>query len=176
MAAVRLPYRLQQTMFYGKQQAVAPEIPEDAQALLSPPMLHQFRILDHRDQQHLLTVHRLLAEQRADQDVLAAGLIHDVGKACAKCRITVLDRGLHVILSQFFKWPYTRFAAMEIPPAPLRGLHRLANHPNRGALAAQQAGYNDRVVYLVQHHESGGDASDSGLQMLRRADNSEEAR
>lgn len=176
MAAVRLRYRLQQTVFYGRQQAMAPEIPADALALLSPPMLHQFRILDPRDQQHLITVHRLLAEQQADEDVLTAGLIHDVGKACAKCRITVLDRGMHVIFSQFFKWPYKRFAAMEIPPAPLRGLHRLANHPERGALAAQQAGYNDRIVYLVLHHESGGNATDSGLQMLRQADNSAEAR
>jgi len=145
-------------------------IPDGALRLLTPPMLHQFRILDPADQTHLLGVYEWLAAHDATIDTLTAGLIHDVGKGCAKCRITILDRGLHVLLGRVLPRPYKRFARMETPPAFLRCLHRLANHPTRGALAAEQAGYNDRVSYLVRFHESGGDPHDSELALLRRSD------
>lgn len=171
MCAARLPYRLKQVAQYGRSTSEAPIIPEDARALLSPPMLHQFRILSHADQQHLLNVYSWLKNHGADEDTLAAGLIHDVGKACAKCRITIVDRALHVMLNRIAPGTYqSYFAKMDSAPAYLRGLHRLANHPARGALAAEQAGYNERVISLIRHHESGGDGNDPGLKLLREAD------
>lgn len=175
MSALRLPYRLQQIATYaGSSYNDAPEIPEDALQRLTEPMAHQFRILSTADQNHLIRVYTWLLEHGADEDTVTAGLIHDVGKACAKCRISLLDRTLHVMFSRFARPLYRRFAAMETAPAFLRGLHRLANHTERGALAATQAGYNDRIVELVRFHESGGDDSDHQLQLLRQADNSAE--
>ena len=171
--AIGLPYRLQQVMQVARtSNAKAPAIPADAQSRLTEPMLHQFRILPAADQIHLLRVHQALVDVGADEDTITAGLIHDVGKACAKCRITLIDRGLHVILSRFAAWPYRKFAGMETAPEIVRGLHRLANHPERGALAASQAGYNDRVIELVRYHERGGDPHDAQLQLLRQADHS----
>lgn len=171
MRAVRLPYRLQQVSAYaGSRRGDALEIPAEALDRLTEPMAHQFRILGPADQEHLLEVFTWLQEHNAEEDTLTTGLIHDVGKACAKCRITVIDRGLHVILSQFAGPLYRRLAAIETAPALIRGLHRLANHAERGALAASQAGYNDRVVHLVRYHESGGDKRDEQLQLLRQAD------
>lgn len=175
MSAMRLPYRLQQVSAYrGSARRDAPVIPADALERLTPPMEHQFRILTAADQEHLLRVYHLLREFNADDDTITAGLIHDVGKACAKCRITVIDRGLHVILSRFASPLYRQFAAIEIAPAPVRGLHRLANHAERGALAATQAGYNHRIAYLIRHHESGGDTQDMQLRLLRQADDQAE--
>ncbi len=150
--------------------ASAPELPADAARRLTEPMLHQFRILPAVDQHHLLRTYTLLVEMGAAEDTITAGLIHDVGKACAKCRISLLDRGLHVILSRFAPGPYRRLAAIEATPARVRGLHRLANHAERGALAASQAGYNERVIELVRYHESGGNESDEQLLLLRSAD------
>lgn len=171
MSTLRLPYRLQQVVRYAHNKTdSAPTLPEGALERLTPPMEHQFRILGIADQEHLIRVYMALVDLGADNDTITAGLIHDVGKACAKCRITVVDRGLHVILSRFAAPLYRRFAAIEVAPTLVRGLHRLANHAERGALAASQAGYNDRVVYLIRHHESGGDTHDPQLHLLRKAD------
>ena len=171
MMVKQLTYRLRQVADYTiAVNTTAPQISADAGRLLSAPMLHQFRILPEADQLHLLRVFSMLVEMGADEDTTTAGLIHDVGKACAKCRITVLDRGLHVMFQRFAPGPYRKFAAIQAAPAIVRGLHRLANHAERGALAAAQAGYNERVVYLVRYHERGGDGSDGQLQMLRTAD------
>lgn len=169
MGSMHLPYRLRQVVhFQARHDDIV--LPEDARSRLTPPMEHQFRILSPADQKHLLTVYLQLVKMNADDDTITAGLIHDVGKACAKCRITIVDRGLHVVLSRFAGPLYRRFAKVDIAPAFARGLHRLANHAERGALAAAQAGYSDRVVDLIRHHESGGSRDDAQLRMLRHAD------
>lgn len=171
MMALRLPYRLQQVVRVASaSSATIPSIPESASARLTEPMLHQFRILLVADQLHLLRVHNLLEEMGAEEDTIRAGLIHDVGKACAKCRITILDRALHVIFTSIAPWTYRKFAAIETAPGWIRGLHRLANHAERGALAASQAGYNDRVIELIRRHETGSDRNDAQLRLLRNAD------
>lgn len=169
--AIRLPYRLRQVArIAAGAKTSEPDLPADVASRLTEPMLHQFRILPAIDQHHLLRTYTLLTETGAADDTITAGLIHDVGKACAKCRITLVDRGLHVILSRIAPWPYRRFASIEAAPALVRGLHRLANHPERGALAASQAGYNERIIELVRYHENDGDRSDDQLRLLRAAD------
>lgn len=166
-----LPYRIRQFLNVARaNRQHPPEIPDDARALLSEPMEHQFRILPPVDQSHLLDVYGYLVAHGAEQNTVTAGLIHDVGKACMKCNITVVDRAAHVLLSRFVPGIYRLFAQRERVSGRLMGLHRLANHAARGALAADQAGYNERVCWLVQYHESGGDSSDPELQLLREAD------
>jgi hypothetical protein len=164
-------YRVRQAVnhaFAGNQ--APPAIPDEAARFLNEPMTHQFRILSPTDQRHLLAVFHYLIAQGADRETAIAGLIHDVGKGCMKCSITLLDRTAHVLLGRFAPGLYRRFASREIASERLRALHRLATHPERGALAAQQAGYSDRVVWLVRHHESGGDPNDAALRLLREAD------
>jgi hypothetical protein len=143
----------------------------DVCALLSEPMAQQFRILSPGDQRHLLRVYRYLKAHGAHDDTVTAGLIHDVGKGCMKCNITVLDRCAHVFFNRVVPpGPYRLFAARETAPKALRSVHRLANHASRGALAAKQAGYNERVCWLIRHHESGGNPNDPELRLLRAAD------
>ncbi|MCO5219109.1 MAG: hypothetical protein M9909_09795 [Thermomicrobiales bacterium] len=169
--SLSLPYRLRQVRAYSvTSRDTAPTLCADAQHRLTEPMAHQFRILPKGDQRHLVAVYQRLLNETDDDDTITAGLIHDVGKACAKCRITLMDRGFHVILSRIAKGPYRAFATRETAPGWCRGLHRLANHAERGALAAEQAGYNDRVIYLIRCHERGGDPSDTQLALLRRID------
>ena len=168
---MHLPYRASQALFYATSATkAAPELPPGAERLLVEPMLQQFRMLSTGDQRHLLRVYHYLLHHGADPDTVTAGLLHDVGKACRKCRITVVDRTLHVVLARSLPGAYKRFARIEEPRGFLLGLHRLANHPARGAKAAELAGYNPRVCNLIRDHDSGGDEEDDQLQLLRQAD------
>lgn len=170
---MKFPYRARQVIYYTRtDRQQPPDLPEDVRERLCEPMEIQFRILSSGDQRHLLRVFRYLKQHHAADDTITAGLLHDVGKACRKCNINVVDRCVHVFCNRFLHGPYALFARMDSPPRRLMGLHRLANHAHRGAEAARQAGYNDRVQWLIEHHERGGDDNDAELQLLRVADDS----
>jgi hypothetical protein len=164
-------YRARQVLYYTRtdRQAPPPLSPE-VRERLTEAMEAQFRILSSGDQCHLLRVFHYLKAHGADDDTITAGLLHDVGKACRKCNINVVDRCLHVFCNRFLSGPYRVFTRLDSPPYQLIGLHRLANHAHRGAEAARQVGYNERVQWLIKHHERGGDDADPQLQLLRRAD------
>lgn len=167
----KLPYRVRQVLYYSNaDRSQPPELPADVRARLTESMEIQFRILSTGDQEHLIQVYRDLESRNADEDTVTAGLLHDVGKACRKCNITIVDRFVHVFLSRVITGPYRRFARRETVPPRLMGLHRLASHARRGALAARQAGYNERVAWMIEHHEHGGDPDDAGLRLLRESD------
>lgn len=168
---MKLPHRIRQVMYYANiDRQPVPKLPADVRERLTEPMEIQFRVLSTGDQRHLLRVFRYLQEHGSEEDTAIAGLLHDVGKGCLKCNIGIAERCAHVFLSRLLPGPYGMFARMGIPPNRLMGLHRLANHAWRGALAARQAGYNERVAWLIEHHERGGDVHDRELQLLRRAD------
>lgn len=168
---MRLPYRVRQVVYYTRADKQAPpEIPPEIRQHLNEVMELQFRILSTGDQRHLLAVYRYLDAHGADEDTKVAGLLHDIGKACRKCNITTLDRCVHVFCNRFLPGPYRVLMRRDQAPDWARGVHRLANHAERGAEAARQAGYNERVQWLILHHERGGDPSDPQLQLLRRAD------
>jgi hypothetical protein len=164
-------YRARQVMYYARTDRLQPpSLPPEARERLTEAMEVQFRILSNGDQRHLLRVYRFLKAHGAEGDTIIAGLLHDVGKACRKCNINVVDRCVHVFCNRFLPAPYRAFARLESPPQRMTGLHRLANHAHRGAEAARQAGYNERVQWLIRHHERGGEETDSQLQLLRTAD------
>lgn len=168
---MKLPYRVRQVIYYTRtDRQEPPSLPPDVRPLLNDAMESQFRLLSSGDQRHLLRVYRYLKAHDAAADTITAGLLHDVGKACRKCRINVIDRCLHVFCKRFLPAPYRLFASSDAPAGFLLGVHRLANHAQRGAEAARQAGYNDRVQWLIEHHESGGDPDDVELRILRYAD------
>lgn len=171
MVHTPIALRLSQVMEHLRtDDELAPTLPPDALARLNEPMLHQFRILSVADQKHAIRVYHRLLNQAADDDTITAGLIHDVGKACGRCRITVVDRAMNVVLRRLLPPVHQFIGSRDTAPEWLRGIHRLASHAERGARAAEQAGYSARVISLVRHHERGGDSSDAQLHMLRRAD------
>lgn len=171
MSFPKIPHRVRQVLFYTRvDRKDPPELPADIQARLNEPMGLQFRILSNGDQEHLIEVARYIESHGGDDDTITAGLLHDVGKACRKCNITVFDRCLHVFLNRVAPGPYRLFARRETAPQRLMGLHRLANHAKRGALAARQAGYSERIAWLIEHHED-DNPSDPALRLIQEADN-----
>lgn len=167
---MRLPYRVRQVLYYTRaDKHEPPEIPADIRRHLNEIMELQFRILSTGDQQHLIAVYRELARRGADEDTRIAGLLHDIGKACRKCNITTLDRCVHVFCTRFVPGPYRLFARLDQAPGWARGVHRLATHASRGAEAARQAGYSERIQWLIRNHER-SDLEDPQLCLLREAD------
>lgn len=172
---MKLPSRLQQVLYYtSADRHDVPFLPVDVRARLTNQMAAQFAMLSSGDQHHLLRVYAFLKHAEAQDETITAGLIHDVGKACGRCTITIFDRGLHVVCSRIIPGLYDRFASISDPPERLLGVHRLANHARRGASAAAQCGYNDRICWLVLHHEARGSSiemeADPELNLLREAD------
>ncbi|MGE5620338.1 MAG: HD domain-containing protein [Sphingomonadaceae bacterium] len=136
-----------------------------------------FRRMQPADQRHSVQVLRTLLEAGvADEDLLKAALLHDVGKS--RCRIGVVHRTVAVLLQVLFgelpPFAYQRRGAWWMP------FHVLANHPRIGAAMLSQAGSPERVWRLVELHQQdprfAGTGPDSrwlteALIVLRGADN-----
>lgn len=175
---MKLAYRVRQLVFYcGANGQQPPALPDEARLRLTGQMTAQFSMLPSGDQYHLLSVFNYLNAAGAQDDTITVGLILDVGKACPTSRITVVDRALHVLCTRFLPGPYARFASLEAPSGRWLGLHRLANHAERGAAMAARSGYNDRICRLILHHEKRHHAfeSDPELMLLREADDAADA-
>ncbi len=119
------------------------------------------------DQRHAISVARLLLRTGyVSRDLIAAALLHDVGKRGAR----------------FTPWHRTAIVLLEaIAPALLRWIGRWGRHSllapfavhqahaALGASLAIRAGVSDRTAQLIrEHHRDGQD--DEELQMLRWAD------
>jgi predicted HD phosphohydrolase len=104
-----------------------------------------------QDQRHALEVYEALLEgDHANEDLLAAALLHDVGKAA--CLLTPWQRGLLVLAEQVAPWALNRenWGATESesrPPVTYR------NHAEIGACWAQEAGCSPLTVDLIRCHE-----------------------
>jgi hypothetical protein len=147
-----------------------PDLPADARARLRPGMEAQFRALGPGDQHHLLRVYRYLVAHGADEETVTAGLLHDVGKACRACNITIAHRAMHVFLTRLLPGPYRKVIGRESGPGWTKELRLLAHHPRRGAEAARMAGYDPEIVRLVADHEQVPGPADTRLALLREAD------
>lgn len=141
---------------------------------LSPAERRLFRRMARRDQAHSASVAwRLLDDGATDPEVIAAALLHDVGKAgsaTAPGRVRLADRVARVLLR---RWAPDALARLDRSPRfrPLRGLYLAEHHAALGAEAASAAGASPRVVWLIAHHDDHGAAlHDPDLRRLQRAD------
>lgn len=145
-----------------------------AARVLSPGQLLLFRSLPPEDQAHGL---RVLGELRAqgvrDPDLLAAALLHDVGKL--HCPLTVWERALVVAAQRFFPEAVQRWGEGEA-----RGWRRAfvtaLQHPEWGAEMVSEVGGSSRLIQLVRlHQHEPHDVADrelsAGLRSLQTADN-----
>ncbi|OGO53232.1 MAG: hypothetical protein A2148_01845 [Chloroflexi bacterium RBG_16_68_14] len=159
-AAARALYRSRQ--FFG---SLRPRVDADLRAgafrLLREPERRLFETMTPRDQQHCLHVYRRLRRQgHDDPDLLAAALLHDVGKG----RIALWHRVAYVLLEA---WAPGLLRRLAVPgegserPA-FGGLYRCRHHPELGAELARQAGASDQVVALIR----GEDASALGERLV----------
>lgn len=118
-----------------------------------------FFSMTRNDQRHSLTVYRALRERGcADDELLAAALLHDSGKGGG--RVPFVVRPLVVLLRAFAPRALDWLARA---PRPWfrRPFYNAWRHAEIGAELAAQAGMPARVVTLIRtHHQPNGPASE----------------
>lgn len=153
---------------------VAPLTPDDTKEVahwLPSSALPLFQSMSRADQQHSLRVCRgLLARGCTDEDMLAAALLHDVGKA--EGRVPFWTRPAIVIGKRIAPGLLTRLAVKPIysgcqenagkRKTPWRySLGYAWWHAEYGAELAEAAGLSKRaVLYIRTHHQSNGPAAE----------------
>jgi putative nucleotidyltransferase with HDIG domain len=138
-------------------------LPEQAQKL--------FRAMPRYDQQHALKVfHTLQREGHIDPDLLAAALLHDVGKAPAQeGRLRLWHRVAVVLMRTFWPGLLERIGRNE-PGSWRQPFYVQQHHAEIGAELARQAGCSPITVDLIRRHEGTPEQADELLAALQAAD------
>jgi hypothetical protein len=134
-------------------------------AHLTPREQELFGSMEVSDQRHALDVfHALKAKGQADASLLAAALLHDVGKG----RISVWQRVVFVLLNAVAPRLLCRLASGD--GRGWRGaLARSLDHAERGAALAEEAGATPETARLIRLHRA-PPGDDAALAMLQAAD------
>jgi len=127
------------------------------------------------DQVHSLRVLQdLLQDGQDDPDLLAAALLHDVGKSLHP--LNPLQRVVVVLANRLAP----RWVIRMGQPAGVRGLRKAMStavqHPRWGAELVSQHGGSARLVGLIRYHQEPANASSLAdlkpyITLLQRADN-----
>jgi len=135
---------------------------------LLPAQIVLFRRMQPYEQAHAYQVlQRLKAAGQADPDLLAAALLHDVGKVLDP--LSLPDRVLIVLGRHFFGQKAMRWR--DETPGRLRHPFVVAvRHPGWGADLAEQAGASPRTVDLIRRHQDIPCIEDPLLAALQSAD------
>lgn len=136
-------------------------------ALLPPPALALFQTMSRADQRHSLRVCQRLRERGyEDEELLAAALLHDVGKAAGRVPFwtrpaIVLGKRCAPRLLAKLTVPPPRFADQpDRLPRWRRSLSYAWYHADVGAELAAAAGLAERaVLYIRTHHQPDGPAA-----------------
>jgi putative nucleotidyltransferase with HDIG domain len=104
------------------------------------------------DRAHHLRVHQLLLDVgHNDPDLLRAALLHDVGKADERGRVTAIHRAVHVTLRRvspsLVEWVAARGNRFT------HGIWLACRHAQVGARMARDAGASTRCAELIERHE-----------------------
>ena len=144
----------------------------EAEAVLPPQARAWFRLLPRDLQWHGLQVMRDLKRSGVDRsEVLAAGLLHDAGKAVAS--IGPIQRAIIVVTQHVAPEWSARYSAADWQS--VRGLARwLAvayQHPQIAAEQARQCGCDPLTIDLIRRHQDHQDANaDPLLIVLQHVD------
>ncbi len=154
--------------------APAPSEVVEARKLLSEAELACFVAMEPRDRRHSLDVMRRVRERssvgggHASRDLLAAALLHDVGKG----RLLLCDRAAFVLLNALSE-RLGDALAVEHGMRWRRALWRIRHHARLGAARLVDAGSRPPVVELVARHIAAkreGAGGDRELALLIAAD------
>jgi len=166
----RAVYRVRQ-FFHALAAPMTREDEQEARQALTPAACALFLRQAPADRRHGLAVYRALVAQGArSPDLLAAALLHDVGKSGAPLLLGV--RVAAVLVERFAPRLWERLGREEA-----RGWRRplvaYRRHAETGAEWAAQAGCSELTAALIRrHHEKVGDAEgqDAFLAALQDVD------
>ena len=152
--------------FRGFSRALSPSEVAHARRLLTPAELLLFAGLPGRERRHAMDMlHWLRARAAPSDELLAAALVHNVGKG----PIHLQERVAYVLLDLLTPELLERIAS----PSGVRFQRSLAaqrDHPRRGAALLDAAGSTPRVQALVREHHDPPPADDRELAWLIAAD------
>jgi hypothetical protein len=139
-----------------------------------------FRAMPSYDRRHALDVFATLQEAgHADPDLLAAALLHDVGKTAGASaeKMTGRDPALRlwhrvvVVLMRAMTPRLLGEVAEDEPGSWRQAFYVQQHHAAISADLAQECGCSPRTVALIRHHEDpAGERVDPLLSALRAAD------
>lgn len=149
--------------------------PEDAQEIrryLSPAGVELFQAMPRYDQQHALYVLRTLqARDYSDPDLLAAALLHDVGKTVHQTGALRLWHRVAVVLLRALRPGLLEQIGVDRPGSWRQPFYVQGHHAAIGAELARAAGCSARTVELILHHEGrSSQERDPLVAVLRAAD------
>lgn len=138
--------------------------------LLTEEQRARFEAMPAFDQQHLCRVaNHLKAHGVREQDVLVAGLLHDIGKSDGRAQVRLTDRVAKVLLKRLSPGTLEKVADA-YPNGRFSGLALTMLHPAIGAELAGRMGCSERTCWLIRHHEADSDLGDQDLARLQEAD------
>jgi putative nucleotidyltransferase with HDIG domain len=156
---------------------IAKPAPQDllqAGQVLSPALMALFLRLQASEQAHSLWIFQQLRTQNPDvhTDLLAAALLHDVGKS--RYPLRAWERVLIVLAKAVSPRQVERWGQAE-PRGWKRSFVVAAQHPAWGAEMAAQAGASERVAAIIRRHQDtrlqpGGELEDIFLYQLKLLD------
>jgi hypothetical protein len=138
------------------------------QPFLSPPQILLFRRMHFFEQAHSFQVlQSLRLAGHTDPDLLAAALLHDVGKILAP--LSLMGRVIVVIGKHFFPKAAERWGDGE-PHGLRRPFMTAYQHPAWGADLAFAAGASPRTCELIRRHQDSSASDDPMLASLQSVD------
>jgi putative nucleotidyltransferase with HDIG domain len=149
--------------------------PDDAGQVgnyLPAEALKLFMAMPRYDRQHALRVYRLLQEDgHSNPDLLAAALLHDVGKTRPGNGSVRLWHRVSIVLADAFSSGLLQRVASEQAGSWRQPFYVQLHHATIGAELAREAGCSRRTVDLIRYHENAAtQADDPLLPLLRSAD------
>jgi putative nucleotidyltransferase with HDIG domain len=146
----KIHYRVRQ-FWRAMCDSATPEELSHVQTVLSPPLFALFCQMLPFEQAHAIRVYQRVCEQGyTDPDLLAAALLHDVGKA--RVHLRPWERALYVLGEALLPELADQWGDRE-PKGPLRGFVVREQHAAWGAEMAAEAGASERLLRLIAHHQ-----------------------